>query len=113
MFKTLEKIRQKPDSVKKQIAFFTALSFVGIIFGIWFSVVYPDLKQEKFQGDKVKNLEKSPTESLGETLGSGASSLGEEFNKIKDLFTSFSVSPTYYSATTTSKISSTTEESRL
>ena len=46
MFNALEKLRQKPESVKKQIAFAVALSFAGIIFLVWLTVVYPDLRKE-------------------------------------------------------------------
>ena len=115
MFNTLEKLRQKPESVKKQIAFAVALSFAGIIFLVWLTVVYPDLRKEKTQNDKLNNLEKIPVTSFTETFSGRFSGIVGEFKKVKELISSFKIGPEYYRATTTETavLSSTTEDKSL
>lgn len=101
MFQLIEKLRQKPERKKKQIAFFTALSVAGIIFVVWLSVIYPDIKSKKDQENMVKKLEPSAAQSFGATILGGFSAVGEQFGKIKETISTFSGSAEYYSSTTT------------
>ena len=101
MFDTIEKLRQKPDSTKKKIAFLISFSVVGIIFVIWLSVIYPDFRKKEIKESNIAKLEPSPISAFTGTLSSGVSVIGEQFNKIKDIMFSFSYGPDYYVATTT------------
>ncbi|MFA5888986.1 MAG: hypothetical protein WCW47_01700 [Candidatus Paceibacterota bacterium] len=113
MFELLEKLRQKPDHVKKQIAFLATFFLVGVIFVVWLSVVYPSFKEDQSRQEAVSNLEPSPLETFKETLGTGISAMGENFNKLKESITLLSNNPAFYSTTTTpSIILSTTTESQ-
>ena len=102
MFEIIEKLRQKPDRTKKQIAFLVALLFAGIIFVIWLTVVYPSFKQDQKKVDAVSKLEPSPLKALGETFSTGASALGEEFGKLRETISSFTTSFTSSSSVSTS-----------
>ncbi len=115
MFNTLEKIRQKPERTKKRIALITSLVLVAVIVAVWFTVIYPDLKEENAQEEKLKNLEKSPTASFIETFSNGFSAIGSEFGKLKDRISSFTTSSVYYSATTSTEIvnSTSTEDDKI
>jgi cytoskeletal protein RodZ len=84
MFELLEKLREKPDHKKKQIAFLLSLFIVGIIFVIWLSVIYPDFKNESLIDDKVSKLEPSPLGTFSETFKTGISAIGEQVTKLKE-----------------------------
>ena len=103
MFELLEKLRAKSEKTKKQISFLAALLTAGIIFVIWLSVVYPDFNQRQTQETLVINNEPTPVSSFSATFSSGVSAIGEQFSKIKNLLSSFSTAPVYYSATSTIK----------
>lgn len=99
MFEFIERLRQKPDRVKKQIAFLTALFLAGIIFVVWLSVIYPDWRQTQNRDVEVKSLEPSPSGAISGTFSDGFSAISDQFKKIKEVFSSFSGSAEYYSAT--------------
>src|SRR3989344_2334545 len=99
MFDFLEKLRHKPDKQKKQIAFFVAFLFVGIIFVVWLTVIYPDFRQSRVNQEKVANLEPGPFSTFTSQLSNGISSITEKFTEIKDSISSFSTDPAHYSAT--------------
>ena len=101
MFNFLEKLRAKPERVKKQMAFLISFLIVGIIFVVWLSVIYPDFRQNQLTEQKVKNFEPNPASSFSATFSSGISAIKEQFNKIKESISSFSTKPAYYSASTT------------
>lgn len=109
MFELIERLRQKPDRTKKQIAFLVAFALSGLIFVIWLSVIYPEWREGQMRETKVENLEKSPTYAISETFSDGFRAVGEQFGKIKDAVSSFSAEPTYYSATTTTNIKTETK----
>ncbi|MCX6701761.1 MAG: hypothetical protein NTX96_01015 [Candidatus Zambryskibacteria bacterium] len=90
MFELIEKLRQKPDRTKKQIAFLVAFFLTGIIFVIWLSVVYPDFKQGNLKEEVVSKLEPSPLGTFGETFKTGMSAIGEQFTKLKESISSIS-----------------------
>lgn len=94
MFEIIEKLRQKPDRTKKQIAFLVAFLLTGIIFIIWLSVIYPSFRQDQKKLDAVAKIEPSPLQALGETFSTGASALGEEFGKLRETISSFTTNLT-------------------
>ena len=102
MFETIEKLRDKPESTKKKIAFLISLIVVLIIFVIWLSVIYPDFKKSKLRDESISKIEPSPVSAFTDSLSSGLSSISEQFNKIKEVMSSFSTSAEYYTSTTTS-----------
>ena len=103
MFQLIEKLRHKPNSTKKQIAFLVALSFAGIIFIVWLSVVYPDFRQSQEAEQRVADLTPSPISGFMASITTGFSAIGEQIAKMKDTMTSFSIDPAYYSATSTTE----------
>ncbi len=103
MFSFIEKLRQKPDRTKKQIAFLTALFLAGLIFVVWLSVILPDFQRGQKREEAVSKLEPSPIEAFGETIGAGFSSIGEQFGKLKESVTTMVTSSAVYnSASSTS-----------
>ncbi len=113
MFDFLEKLRQKPDHVKKQIAFLATFFLVGVIFVVWLSVVYPSFKEDQSRQEAVSNLEPSPLETFSETFKEGMFTMGENLKALKESITLLSSDPAFYSTTTAPLIiSSTTTESQ-
>jgi len=106
MFDFIEKLRQKPDRTKKQIAFLVSLLLAGIIFVIWLSVIYPDFKQKQAKESAISKLEPSPLSNFTDTFSSGISAIGEQFNKIKESISSLATT-TYYSASSTDSATTT------
>ena len=100
MFELIEKLRQKSDRTKKQIAFLVALFFAGIIFVVWLSVVYPNFRQDQIVEQKVAKLEPSPIATFGETISSSFFGITEQFREMKSSISSFFGSVTYQSSTT-------------
>jgi hypothetical protein len=110
MFDFFEKMRQKPVSKRRLIAFGISLFFTGLIFVVWLSVWLPNFFYD--QSVEQKNLElESPKDTLLQNIGSawdgvmgGVSNLKESLGKAK-----VSSEVEYRSPTTTEKISTTTE----
>jgi hypothetical protein len=94
MFNLIEKLRQKSDRTKKQIAFLTAFFIVGVIFVVWLSVIYPDFRQAQSQEARVSSLEPSPLSSFSDSVSSGVSSIKEKFSEIKTSVSSLSATTT-------------------
>jgi hypothetical protein len=114
LFDLLEKLRQKPDHTKRQIAFLTALLLAGIIFAIWLSVIYPDFRHIQAKEEQVSKLEPSPLATFGQTFITGISAMEEEFGKLKNsILSTISTDAIYYSTTTDSLIISTTTPNLL
>lgn len=101
MFDTIEKLREKPDRTKKQIAFLIAFFVAGVIFVFWLGSIYPDFINKQVQDSKVESLTPSPTSNFTETFSTAFSDMKDQFSKIQEAISSFSTSPAYYSATTT------------
>ena len=107
MFDFLEKLRAKPEKIKKQISFLVAFAFAGLVFVVWLSVVYPKFSQKETSSKKEAVSQGSPLSSLTETFSSGFSALSEQFSQLKNAVSSFS-SPTA-DVPATSTVSTTTE----
>jgi len=101
MFETIEKLREKPESSKKKIAFLTAFFVAGIIFVVWLSVVYPDLKMKNSKEKEVLKTEPSPLSAFEDTLSNGFLGLGEQLKNLKNSALLFSTKPEYFQATVT------------
>ena len=107
MFELIEKLRAKTDKTKKRVAFSVAGSIAGVIFVVWLSVMIPGFNSGG-QQTKVLGVEPSPISTFGEVLYDSFSAIGEQFVKIKEVFSSVSNNSSYYSATTTIVSSTTT-----
>ena len=86
MLEFLEKLRSKPDHVKKNVAFFTSLGITIIIFVFWlasFNIISGVNK------DNLAVKSKSPLSSL-------TASMGDFFEYFKNIFTGGN--KIYYSA---------------
>ncbi len=101
MFELIERLRQKPEHKKKQIAFLVSITFAGIIFAVWLSILLPSWKEDILREREVNNLEPSPASAMTETLGEGLSSISSQFKKIKDAAAVLTSEPEYYNATET------------
>ena len=67
---------------------------------IWLTVVLPSIGGvQDTQVSKV--VEQSPATSFATTFNSGIFSISEQFANLKAAISSFSLSPEYYTATTT------------
>jgi hypothetical protein len=99
MFQFLEKLRQKSDRGRKQIAFIIALFFTGLIFVVWLSIIYPSWYQVESKQGAASKLEPGPIDTLSQIISGGVSSIGSEINKAKDSYSQTSTNPT---STTTS-----------
>ncbi len=104
MFNFLDKIRKKPARVKKQIAFFTAFSFAGIIFVVWLSVIYPDFVDTQEKQSKISSIQANPTDNFTSFFSQGMTGIKDQYQKLKEAMTAFSSGPTYYSASSSPEI---------
>jgi hypothetical protein len=101
MFSLLEKLRQKPLRVRKQVAFLAAFGIAGFIFIIWISVIYPDWSDDQDRMKQAKTAVPGPADTFGETVRTGFSEISDQFKELKSTLSAFSIEPTYYSASTT------------
>lgn len=97
MLKTIERLRQKSPTQKKRIAFLSALSFSGIIFVIWLSVVYPGFKERSEREANIKNTEVGPFSTFSDIFSSTFISIDGEIQKIKTMFSGSGDSGLYVS----------------
>ncbi len=95
MFDFIERLRQKPESSKKKIAFLTSFALVGLIFAVWLSVIYPDFRFREKQKQTAAAVETSPTSSFFENIKEGFSGIKSQIKNIKDSISSVGTS-TYY-----------------
>jgi hypothetical protein len=101
VFELIEKLRGKPENVKKRIAFLSAFSLAGSIFVVWLSVIYPDFKDTEAKKENVAAVVESPTDSFSEALLGGFSHMMEQFQDLRKSVSNFSTEVEYYSATGT------------
>ncbi len=99
MYNFLEKIRNKPDRTKKQMAFVTAFCFAGVIFIVWFSIIYPNWHQAQNKENLASQLEPGPLETLGGIISTGVSSISDEVDKAKNTISSFASTTTISTST--------------
>ncbi len=114
MFELIERLRNKSDRTKKQVAFFVSIFIAGMIFIVWLSVIYPDFRKRQKKNDEVSNLEPSPLGTITETFVTAFSAIGEQFADLKESVSYITTSPAYYSTTSTTTsevvVSTTTPE---
>ena len=111
MFDLIEKLRQKPENVKKRIAFLGAFFFSGVIFVIWLTIVLPNFTREQSNIEKISKSEPSPIGTFTETFKTGMSAIVEEVSKFRVAVQSMATT-TYYVASSSreSGVGSTTEK---
>lgn len=106
MFDYIEKLRQKPYSTKKQIAFLVSFSFVSVIFIIWVTAVYPSFGKENIDNPDVSE-KFSPFSTFNSVLSQSMGAIGDQISKISGVVASLSSSTQDYiisSSTSTSTI---------
>lgn len=110
MFKYLDNLRKKPDSYKKKFSILVSLLVVGLIFVVWLSVIYPDVRD---MGKKKAELRKDPTPANAflSNMWDGFRSLGENFGNLNKTVSDLgnSIENSYYLASTTSDTSNFSE----
>ncbi len=108
MFEFIEKLRQKSDRTKRQIAFVIALSFSGVIFIVWISVIYPDFMRGQAEAERAVSSEPSPLSTFSGTISVGFSAIGEQIGKAKESIFSITKNISDYSASASHVASTTT-----
>lgn len=89
MFQYIEKLREKPDSTKKRVAFLGAFMVSGIIFVVWLSVLYPSWRNQERKEEAASKIEPSPLSGFAGNISQGFSSMRGEFSKIKESMSFF------------------------
>ena len=109
MFELIEKIRNKPEKTQKKIAFLFSFFFVGIIFVVWITVLFPEFLWQKEKEDKVASLEPSAFSAFFSTMSQGISDMGKNISQIKDvsanIIENFAPESHYVSTSTTNTTS--------
>jgi hypothetical protein len=88
MFEIIEKIRHKPEGIKKQIAFGLSFLITGLIFVIWISILYPNWKTGQDNENKITSAEPSPLSTITSTFSDGIKNISGQFGKAKSLLSS-------------------------
>ncbi|MEI6843461.1 MAG: hypothetical protein WCK48_03065 [bacterium] len=85
----LENIKQKPAKTKKMIAFLCALTFAGLIFVVWLSVLYPDWKASQTNEAKVTAKEPSPLSTFSDMISGSLRGISGEVKNISTAISAF------------------------
>ncbi len=105
MFQLIEKLRNKSDNQKKQIAFLFSALFVGVIFIVWLSVIYPDFRKRESQEANAISVSDNSTDTFKTTISKSLSALGEQITNIKQVIHSLTDGTTYYNSASTTEAS--------
>ncbi len=104
-FDWLEKMRNKPIKSQRLIAFAVALSFTGLLFVTWLSVLLPGFfhSRDVAQKNEEKNdTFDTPKDTFVENITSAWHTLGEQFGALKTTVSDVNLSAAVqYSATST------------
>lgn len=103
MFDLIEKLRQKSDKSKNKIAFLTSFTFSGLIFVVWLTIIYPDLKFIEKQKQTATASESSLSGSFIENMKEGFLGLKKEINDLKSVVDNVGTS-TYYVSNNSSTV---------
>ncbi len=102
MFELLERLRQKPEGVRKRFAFMVAFCVAGTILLIWASVVMLDWNESRTQQAQVEAASASPFSTFGASVATGFSAIGTQLGELKNTFTNLtSTESAHYEATST------------
>ena len=112
MFKYLEKLREKSESQKKRTAFLFSFLFVGIIFVVWLTAVFPTVLQQKSIDDRVASSGPSPLSTFESVLSQSTSAIGDQVAKLKSIGSVFSGPTDYYTVSSSTEVASTTENNQ-
>ncbi|MEQ1499993.1 MAG: hypothetical protein ABL917_01310 [Parcubacteria group bacterium] len=104
MLDTIEKLRQKPDRKKKQIAFFFSFLLSGLVFVVWLTIIYPDFMNKQSRDVEVSKMEPTPIEGLVNIVSGASTNIGDQLNRIKGVVNSYSSNETYYVASSTDSV---------
>ncbi len=104
MLNLIERLRDKPDKKKKQIAFLVSFFLAGIIFVVWLTVIFPDFRKKQTEADEISRTEQGPTSSLANIFSVARESIDGQFGKIRDFVSNLSSNETYYVSTSTEPV---------
>lgn len=105
MFEFIEKIRQKPEGLKKKVAFLASFFIAGLIFVIWLSVIYPNIMNNKKVDSLTEKRKEDPISSLANIISSGVYSVSNELGSLKDLISNVGTKEDYFSASSSKQTS--------
>lgn len=125
MFKYLDYLRKKPDIYKKTFAIMVSFFVVGVMFVVWLSVIYPDIKNIGQKKAKIKENNPTAISAFMANVFEGFGSIQESFGELTGSMDDINnlLETTYYNSSTTTEnfvdqglyydqiTSSTTEES--
>lgn len=75
----IENLRQKPESYRKKVLFFSLIIIMAAIISIWIFTLSLSFSEEKSQV-----ISSSPMEVLGEDFNNLKNTIKNSFNQIKD-----------------------------
>lgn len=103
MFKYLDYLRKKPDIYKKTFAVMTSFFVVGVMFVIWLSVIYPDIKNVGQKKAKIEENNPTAISAFMANVFEGFSSIGESFGELTNSMDDINnlLETTYYNSSTT------------
>ncbi len=103
MFDLIENLRQKPDRVKKKIAFSISFSFCLVVFVVWLTVIYPDFKDKQKRKSASSISSSTPVDTLASVFTSSFSKINNQVKQAKQTIQEAlsSSTPFYYQATGT------------
>lgn len=78
MFDYLEKLRQKPKSTRKFIAFCASFAFTGIVFVFWVVVMMPSIWSDRTASLRASQNEPSPISSLSQIFSDGSRAINTD-----------------------------------
>ncbi len=110
MFELIEKLRQKPEKTKKQIAFLGAFFVSSLIFVVWLTVLFPDFRRNQKKESVVTKNEPSPFDTLGEIIGTGVSAIGGQASEVRNTVSSVATGIMATGQATTSEVITTEGE---
>lgn len=84
MFQTIEKLRSKPESAKKRIAFLIAFLISGLIFVVWLTIIFPDFKKTQDKESSIAKSGVSPISAFSDAISSSYGAVSSQISKIKE-----------------------------
>ena len=95
MFDLIEKLREKPESSKKKIAFLTSFTLAGLIFVVWLSVIYPDFSFSEKQRQTANANDTGMFSSFITNMKDGISGIKSQIDSVKETISSIATSTHY------------------
>lgn len=105
MFKYLDNLRKKPDYYKKRFSILVSFLVVSLIFVVWLSVIYPDVKNITKKKAEIRK-DPTPTNAILGNIFEGFRSLGDSFKGLNAVVSELGndIENSYYLASSTNNI---------